>query len=107
MAQHIKFILFFTRIILLPNTFNVQNTIDLINKQNNININHNIRICSFDITNMYTNIPLNNFTTIIRNRLSKGDTPQPIINEIDRITKLIIEQNYFIIIIYFLNKTKV
>jgi hypothetical protein len=44
---------------------------------------------------MYTNIPLNILTTIIRNTLSKGDTPHPIINEIDRITKLIIEQNYF------------
>jgi hypothetical protein len=44
---------------------------------------------------MYTNIPLKILTTIIRNTLSNGDTPQPIIKEIDRITKLAIEQNYF------------
>jgi hypothetical protein len=68
---------------------------DLINDLNNININHNIRVCSFDITNMYTNIPLNILTTIIRNTLSKGDIPQPIINEFNRITKLITDHNYF------------
>jgi hypothetical protein len=67
----------------------------IIKELNNININHKIRICSFDITNMYTNIPLNTLTTIIRNTLSKWGIPQPVINEIDRITKLITEQNYF------------
>jgi hypothetical protein len=49
---------------------------DLVNELNNISINNNIRICSFDITNMYTNIPINTLTTVIRNTLSKGDSPQ-------------------------------
>jgi hypothetical protein len=34
-------------------------------------------------------------TTIIQNTHSKRDIPQPIINELDRITKLRIEQNFF------------
>jgi hypothetical protein len=67
---------------------------DLINELNNININQNTRMCSFDITNMYTNIPLNAIRNIIRSTLSKEEIPQSIIYEIDRITKLIIEQNY-------------
>jgi hypothetical protein len=68
---------------------------DLINKLNNINIKQNTRMCSFDITNIYTNIHLNAITNIIRSILSKEEIPQSIIYETDRITKLIIEQNYF------------
>jgi hypothetical protein len=44
---------------------------------------------------MYTNIPLNILTNIIRNTLSKEEFPQVIIYEIDRITRLVLEQNYF------------
>jgi hypothetical protein len=68
---------------------------NLINELNNLSIIRNIRMCSFDITNMHTNIPLNTLTNIIRNTLSKEEIPQLIIYEMDRITKLIIEQNYF------------
>jgi hypothetical protein len=81
--------------ITLPNTFNIKNILNLIDELNNISINQNTRICSFDITNMYTNIPLNILTNIIRNTLSKGEIPQVIIYEIDRITRLVLEQNYF------------
>jgi hypothetical protein len=55
---------------------------DLINELNNWSINQNIRMCSFDITNMYTNTPLNTLTNIIRNTLSKEEVPQLIIFEI-------------------------
>jgi hypothetical protein len=65
---------------------------DLVNELNNININQNTRMCSFDITNIYNNIPLNAITSIIRSTLSKEEIPQSIIYEI---TKLVIEQNYF------------
>jgi hypothetical protein len=58
-------------------------------------MNQNTRICSFDITNMYTNIPLNTLTNIIRNTLSKEEILQVIIYEIDRITILVFQQNYF------------
>jgi hypothetical protein len=69
--------------------FNIQNTINLIAELNNININHNTWICSFDISNMYTNIPLKTLVNIILCTLSKEDVPQEIIYEIDRITKMI------------------
>jgi peptide methionine sulfoxide reductase MsrA len=98
-APAYKIASFLTKIIreyiTLPNTFNIQNTMNLIAELNNININHNTRIRSFDITNMYTNIPLNTLVNIIQCTLSKEDVPQAIIYEIDRITKLILEQNYF------------
>jgi hypothetical protein len=44
---------------------------------------------------MYTNIPSNTLTNIIRNTLSKEEIQQVINYEIDRITRLVFEQNYF------------
>jgi hypothetical protein len=54
---------------------------DLINELNNTN--QNTRMCLFDITNMYTNIPLNAITNIIRSTLSKEEIPQSIIYKIE------------------------
>jgi hypothetical protein len=45
-------------IIQLPNAYNIQNSINLIKNLNKLKINENIKLCSFDITNMYTNISL-------------------------------------------------
>jgi peptide methionine sulfoxide reductase MsrA len=98
-APAYKLASFLTKIIgeyiTLPNTFNVQNTMQLISELNTISINQNARMCSFDITNMYTNIPLNEVIYTIRNTLTKEEYPQANIHEIDTITKFIIEQNYF------------
>jgi hypothetical protein len=44
---------------------------------------------------MCTNIPLNTVVNIIRDTLTKEEYPQTVIHEIDTITKLIMEQNYF------------
>jgi hypothetical protein len=50
-------------------TYNIENSIQLINNLNNIPINKNTRICSFDINDMYTNIPQQDATHIIHNIL--------------------------------------
>ena len=42
----------------LPFTFNVKNTLHLIDDLKEIPISTNVRIASLDITNMYTNIPV-------------------------------------------------
>ena len=41
----------------LPYTFNVPNTTSLIQDLTNIPYNHRLRLASFDMVNMYTNIP--------------------------------------------------
>jgi hypothetical protein len=46
-----------TQDIQLPHTFNITNTTQLMEELKTTPINTNTRICSFDITNMYTNIP--------------------------------------------------
>jgi hypothetical protein len=43
----------------LPYTFNGRNISQLINDLTDIPYDHNLRLASFDITNMYTNIPTN------------------------------------------------
>jgi hypothetical protein len=49
----------------LPYTFNVKNTTHLIEELKKIPFSHNLRWASFDITNMYTNIPTGELTRII------------------------------------------
>lgn len=41
----------------LPNTFNIKNSVSLIDDLNNITIDKTVKLCSFDIENMYTSIP--------------------------------------------------
>jgi hypothetical protein len=41
----------------LPYTYNIWNSIHLMTDLKTIKLNKNTRLCSFDITHMYTNIP--------------------------------------------------
>jgi hypothetical protein len=54
----------------LPNTY-VKNSIDLINNLNNLEVNEQIG-CSFDIKNMYTNIPRKDAVNIIHRLLDNN-----------------------------------
>jgi hypothetical protein len=49
----------------LPYTFNVKNTTQIIEKLKEIPFSRNLRLASFDITNMYTNIPAEELIRII------------------------------------------
>jgi hypothetical protein len=61
----------------LPNTYNIQNSTHLTKDLKTMEINENIRMCSFDIENMYTNIPTVDTINIITNILKTN----PGINE--------------------------
>jgi hypothetical protein len=63
---------------------------------NKVKINQNTRICSFDIVNMYTNIPADIINNIITETLLKQDTHMQITREIILIISTILDQNYFI-----------
>jgi hypothetical protein len=54
-------------------TYNIKNSIQLIEDLNTIPINENTRICSFDVKDMYTNIPQQDATHIIHNILLKNE----------------------------------
>jgi hypothetical protein len=51
----------------LPNTYNIQNSVHLTEDLQSIEINEDVRICSYDIENKYTNIPKLEVINIIKN----------------------------------------
>jgi hypothetical protein len=53
----------------LPYAFNVSNSINFINNLKVIPIAHNTKLCSFDIANMYTNIPTRELINIMKDIL--------------------------------------
>jgi hypothetical protein len=78
----------------LPYTFNVCNSVELITDLNKININMDTRICSFDIKNMYSNIPTHNLINVIVDMANKCNIPDELAKEIKLVAELIIKQNY-------------
>jgi hypothetical protein len=58
----------------LRNTYNANNTTDLMTDLEEIKINQNTRICPFDTVNMYTNIPTDIIIVIATETLHKQDT---------------------------------
>ena len=65
------------------------------NKTQHIHIPHNSTLASFDITNLYTNVPIKETLTILEQLLKLNNTPETHIKEIIHLTKIITEQNYF------------
>jgi hypothetical protein len=74
----------------------VKNTADLMTDFNEVKINQNTIICSFDIVNMYTNNPKDIINNIGTETLLKQDIHIQITREIILIISTILDQNYFI-----------
>jgi Ca2+-binding EF-hand superfamily protein len=92
-AKHLSTIL--TDILQLPNSFNVQNTSTLAHSLNLIKINNDTQMCSFDIENMYTSIPINELLNIAENIMNKNhNISHETITEIRNLLNTISEQNY-------------
>lgn len=78
------------------NNRSIRNTSELIQKIKHIIIPSTATLTSFDITSMYTNIPITETINIIKQQLQQQtDTPNSHIKETTNILKLITEQNYF------------
>jgi hypothetical protein len=86
---------FFNNTFQLPYTFNVRNSAELTADLNDIDINADIRLCSFDINNTYPNIPTLELTNIITEMANLNNFPLEVTNEIITLTELITKQNYF------------
>jgi hypothetical protein len=61
----------------------------------NIPFTPDLRLASFDIFNMYTNIPINELLDITENACKNDDLEPSMRQEILRLTRLIVTQNYF------------
>jgi hypothetical protein len=79
----------------LPYTFNIKNTVQLMTDLTDLPYDHTIKFASFDITNMYSNIPKNEVITIIKKLCEASGTEDSIKQDILKISEVLIEQNYF------------
>jgi hypothetical protein len=75
--------------------FNVKNTTQLINDLTDIPYDQNLRLASFDITNMYTNIPTNKLIDIINSVYNNNYIEGNLKHDILKLSKIIMDQNYF------------
>lgn len=69
-----------------------------------IEINKNTKLISFDISNMYTNIPIKETIEIINNKLKNNNFNKEYIKQITHILNTILKQNNFFRLIIFINK---
>ena len=79
----------------LPNAFNIKNAVHLIDDLLEIPHKQGIRLVSFDIENMYPNIPSNKLVHIIERISYENQLDDRISKELIKITRTVIEQNYF------------
>ena len=79
----------------LPCAYNIKNTIHLINDLGEIPWNNNPCIASFDISNMYTNIPTDQIPNIINILCNHYNIDPQLRSEIIRLCELVLSQNYF------------
>jgi hypothetical protein len=79
----------------LPNTFNVKNTKDLLQKLQDTPIAPHFTFISLDITNLYLNIPIKETRTILTDTLKYHQTDPQTQQELLMWYDVIIRQNYF------------
>jgi hypothetical protein len=79
----------------LPHTFNVKHTVQLMSDLREIPFDQNLKIASFDITNMYSNVPTGELTKIIDLMCNQNDIKEQLKYEIMKISQILIKQNYF------------
>jgi hypothetical protein len=80
----------------LPYTYNIRNSVHLMTDLKTIELNKDTGLYSFDITNMYTNIPKIGVINIIKKILeNNNEIEKNIQKETIHILETIIQQNYF------------
>ncbi len=76
--------------------YSLNNTYDLIKHIENIDIPDNSIFVSFDISNMYSNVPIKKTLDILRSELSENiNMNQNRIDDIMNLTEATVNQNYF------------
>jgi hypothetical protein len=79
----------------IPLIYNVKNSIQLIEKLGDIPFDPHLKLASFDVTNMYTNIPTKELIHIIDNICDLYNVDNSVKQEILTISSLLISQNCF------------
>jgi hypothetical protein len=79
----------------VPYTFNVKNAAHLKNDLLEIPYDQNLKFASFDITNMYSNLPINELIKTVDIMSDKQGIGDELKHEKMKISQIIIKQNYF------------
>jgi hypothetical protein len=79
----------------LPFTYNVKNSVQLVDEVKSIPYNPNLRFASFDISNMYTNIPTNQLPDIIKHLRTENNVDSSIQTELQKLCSTVLAQIYF------------
>ena len=85
----------FRSLIKFQPTYSVINSLQFIEKVKNIRIPHNATLTSFDVTSLFTNIPISDTLAIIEDTLFKNKINPTIITEVLASFKCCTSQNYF------------
>jgi hypothetical protein len=73
--------------------YNVQNSVNLANDLTNLPIHDNYRMITYDIKDLYVNIPINDTLTITKTLLKKQNDPQTT-SQLLTLLETILQQNY-------------
>jgi hypothetical protein len=93
LAQHISRI--FTAYNILLYTFNIKNTVHLMEDLLQVSINQHTRFASFDITSIYTNIPTQQIPKILTILCRRNVIDKELSRDLIALTETIVRQNYF------------
>jgi hypothetical protein len=79
----------------LPYAFNIKNTIKLMNGLKDIPFGPNLRLASFDISNIYTNTPTDELLTIFESECENNFVEEGLKYDIIKLLKVVMDQNCF------------
>ena len=79
----------------LPHTFNIKNIIQLTNDLPDIQYDQDLKFVSFNIMNIYSNIPITELIKIIEIMCKQNDLNIEIKNEIITMCNILTKKNYF------------
>ena len=80
--------------IALNNHYNVTRSINLANDLTKLELHENHRIVTFDIKDLYVNIPIDENLSIIKTKLLRNDNNQ-ITHQMLSLMRAVLSQNYF------------
>lgn len=73
----------------------VRNSIDFVKKASGVELRNNTKLASFDICNLYTNVPIGEVISIIKDKLLHRKLENAYVNQMVKLLKTILKQNYF------------
>jgi len=81
--------------IILDNNYSLKNSYEIIDKTKNVNIKPHHILASFDVVNLYTNVPVSTTLDIVKKHLDKSSLLPEAVAKMTSLLKEVLQQNYF------------